>query len=200
MPRERLKYVHRFVTRHGEPIWYFRRGPIGRKRLPDAYGSQEFMAAYNIALSGGDVDYRPMGPFDKRQERTAVILDRLAQGCHKRAKRNGWEFDLTTQWLEERAKKQLFRCAVTGVPFELKTASRRGRGKRNPFAPSIDRIDCTRGYTKDNVRLVIFAVNIMLADWGDGVLDRVLEHYAERKRMVLYAHPRGKMCPPEKVD
>ena len=39
-------------------------------------------------------------------------------------------------------------------------------GRFHPYAPSLDRIDPKRGYTPDNVRLVVFAINTMLLDWG----------------------------------
>ncbi|HYA74262.1 MAG TPA: hypothetical protein VEF36_14015, partial [Roseiarcus sp.] len=48
-----------------------------------------------------------------------------------------------------------------------------------------DRIDTKGGYTKSNVRIVCFAVNVMLMDWGTQVLDRVLSHYRAHKRTKL---------------
>jgi hypothetical protein len=54
-------------------------------------------------------------------------------------------------------------------------------GRFHPYAPSIDRINPKRGYTPDNVRLVVFAINTMLLDWGPTVLERVASAYAYRK-------------------
>lgn len=51
MPRPRPPYLLRDVSRHGKPRWYFRRDGK-RVRLPDAYGSPEFTAAYEAALAG----------------------------------------------------------------------------------------------------------------------------------------------------
>lgn len=49
MPRK--PYLSREKTRHGKFVWYFKRN--GRRiRLPDNYGSAEFAAAYERALSG----------------------------------------------------------------------------------------------------------------------------------------------------
>lgn len=61
------------------------------------------------------------------------------------------------------------RCALSGIPFDF---ARRGR-RRRPFAPSIDRIDCTQGYTRANCRLVCVAVNYAMSDWGEGVLRQI---------------------------
>jgi hypothetical protein len=42
------------ITRHGRKVWYFRRNRDERRvRLPDVYGSQEFMDAYQVCLAGG---------------------------------------------------------------------------------------------------------------------------------------------------
>lgn len=50
-------------------------------------------------------------------------------------------------------------CEVSGIPFEI-------GGGRNPFGPSLDRIDCSRGYEANNVRMVACIVNTSLSDWG----------------------------------
>ena len=54
MPRPRPPFLVRDVSRHGQVRWYFRKD--GHKtRLPGEYGSKEFMAAYEAALSGKPV-------------------------------------------------------------------------------------------------------------------------------------------------
>lgn len=52
MPRPRLPYVQRETSRHGKVVYYFRRGDEPRIRLRGDYGSDEFRAAYALALSG----------------------------------------------------------------------------------------------------------------------------------------------------
>lgn len=51
MPK-RLPYTLREKTRHGKTVWYFRVQDGPRTRLPDEYGSDEFMAAYRAAFAG----------------------------------------------------------------------------------------------------------------------------------------------------
>ncbi len=51
MPKRRLPYVLRESSRHGRMRWYFRKGKGKRVRLPDEYGSPEFLEAYNAALT-----------------------------------------------------------------------------------------------------------------------------------------------------
>jgi integrase len=56
MPRPRKPYIHREVTRHKTVFWYFRKGKGPRTRLPGVFGSKEFNAAYDAALSGNPVE------------------------------------------------------------------------------------------------------------------------------------------------
>ena len=51
MPK-RLPYILRETTRHGKTVWYFRMKDGPRTRLPDEYGSDEFIAAYRAAFAG----------------------------------------------------------------------------------------------------------------------------------------------------
>ncbi|MCW2315272.1 integrase [Rhodoblastus acidophilus] len=59
MPRPRLPYVRKEISRHGKTVWYFRRGDGPRLRLPAEYGSEEFIAAYQKALSGAVKPKKP---------------------------------------------------------------------------------------------------------------------------------------------
>jgi len=52
MTKLRLKYVHRFRDRHGKVRHYFRRRGFKDQPLPGLPGSEEFMTAYQAALSG----------------------------------------------------------------------------------------------------------------------------------------------------
>jgi hypothetical protein len=52
MPRPLPPFLHREITRHLKPVWYFRRGKGARVRMPGEFGSAEFNAAYDAALNG----------------------------------------------------------------------------------------------------------------------------------------------------
>jgi integrase len=51
MPKKRPLYVETYLSRHGRRMWFFRVGKQPRVRLPDEYGSPEFIAAYREALA-----------------------------------------------------------------------------------------------------------------------------------------------------
>lgn len=55
MPRPRPPYLHREKTRHGNMVWYFRRGAEPRIRINFVYGTPEFQQAYEAALTGSTI-------------------------------------------------------------------------------------------------------------------------------------------------
>lgn len=72
----------------------------------------------------------------------------LLSSARSSSKKRGLEFDLTQNWIRRRIEAG--QCEVTGLPFIS--------GER-PWCPSLDRTDPTRGYTKDNVKVVVWMYN-----------------------------------------
>lgn len=52
MPRPRPKHLHRQFTRHGKPVWYVRAGKGKRTRIKAPFGTPEFDAEYQAAITG----------------------------------------------------------------------------------------------------------------------------------------------------
>lgn len=104
-------------------------------------------------------------------ENDAVVsIPAMYNRCRMGAEARGILFDLSSDDLLKMAEKTGYKCAVTGIPF---TGERIGLSSRRPFAPSVDRIDSTKGYTVDNCRLVCYAVNLAMGEWGDDVVRRI---------------------------
>jgi len=55
-------------------------------------------------------------------------------------------------------------CEITGIPFDFEPHK---IYSKNPYSPSIDRIDSSKGYTKQNVRIVLWQVNLMRGEISD---------------------------------
>jgi hypothetical protein len=72
-------------------------------------------------------------------------------------------FDLSVKWLKEKWEEQEGRCFLTGV--KLLTTPAVGR-KAGPRSPSLHRLDCKLGYTRDNVVLTSWWANVALNEWG----------------------------------
>lgn len=79
-----------------------------------------------------------------------------------RAAKRGMDFDLTREWAEQ--KLETGSCEITGLNFEY---SRNGNDRFQPFIPSVDRIDSSKGYTQDNCRMVVWIYNMAKAEWDD---------------------------------
>lgn len=93
----------------------------------------------------------------------------LCRGAESRSILKGLLCDLTPTWILERLNKGT--CEVTGLPFNL-NADGRGMGYKKAFAPSLDRTDSNKGYTQDNVKVVVWSYNAVK---GTGSHDEVMQ-------------------------
>jgi hypothetical protein len=70
--------------------------------------------------------------------------------------------EIGAAWIKAQFARQQGRCFYTGVPFEIVETA---RGMRRP---SIDRIDPTKGYTRENTVLCLVAINYLKNDYAAG--------------------------------
>ena len=97
----------------------------------------------------------------------------LVSGAKARAKKRSLEFNLTVDWLLERLARGV--CEVTGLPFVPSIGTGQQRSFLNPWAPSLDRIENSRGYTTDNVQVVVSIYNIAKGEHTDADVFRMAE-------------------------
>jgi len=77
-----------------------------------------------------------------------------------RAKKKGVPFTLTETTIKELQRTiDIGCCELTGIPFNLD-------GGKTWDSPSLDRIDNAKGYEPENVRVVLYCVNVMANLWG----------------------------------
>lgn len=81
-------------------------------------------------------------------------------------------FDLTREWIAERLERG--HCEVTKLPFDLSSV---GSKRKHPFGPSLDKVDPAKGYTTDNVRVVVWIYNIAKSDFTLEAVDRFCRAY-----------------------
>jgi hypothetical protein len=95
-----------------------------------------------------------------------------------RAKAAGLSFDLDKEDIIRRVASG--RCEMTGIKFIVGFGTKKNK---NFYNPSIDRIDSNGGYTRDNVRVVLYGLNVMMNTWGaekiHEVSDALREHAAK---------------------
>lgn len=75
-----------------------------------------------------------------------------------RAKKSGIPYSLTLEWAES---MWTGKCVATGAEFRI------GVGKRGSYSPSVDRIDSSLGYSPENCRFVLWAINRFKSDATD---------------------------------
>jgi hypothetical protein len=99
-----------------------------------------------------------------KQNLVKVRAQRLYGNAQKRAKMNNWPMpDFSSTYIEEKILKGV--CEVTGIPFDLESQQSDSVHAKNPFVPSLDRIDSNKPYLKDNIQLVVFMYNVCKAEF-----------------------------------
>ena len=90
----------------------------------------------------------------------------LISNAKRRCRDKNIEFHLTRQWVEEHLARNT--CEITGMLFDFGPPI--GGVSRMINAPSLDRIDKNKHYTEDNTRVILWAVNCALAEYGTEVM------------------------------
>jgi hypothetical protein len=104
--------------------------------------------------------------YETIEGRTRAIMRR----AKSRAKAKGLEFNLNFTTVQKIIKKGF--CELTNLPFDMSSVE---ETQYNPYSPSLDRIDSTKGYTPKNVRVVLSSVNTSLGQYGEQQMLPILE-------------------------
>lgn len=103
-----------------------------------------------------------------RKSSTDRYLSQLLTAIKNRAKKKELDFDIDQPFLLRLLINQDYKCAMSGLSLErplTRTAS-----LIDKYTISVDRIDSTKGYTKDNVRLVCYIANTAKNRFSDDEL------------------------------
>lgn len=95
-------------------------------------------------------------------------LKYLWKGRRTHAKKKNIVFDVSVDDLVDLHNEQSGCCALTGTLFEM---SREHDYRAAPLAPSIDRINPRDGYTRSNIQLVCFMVNMGKSEYPQELFD-----------------------------
>lgn len=105
----------------------------------------------------------------------------IVQSSAYRSRQLGIDHDIDIEWVKER----LVKCEVTGIPFEIREIGIKGDksnySNRNPYTPSIDKINPDLGYTKDNCRLVCWWYNLAKSIWSDDFVEQTIAQWIKNK-------------------
>ena len=151
-------------------------GRIKRVWRPLSRDYCEALRQYH-AILGSQMDAPELAP--------PAWLSGYARDLYARTRRRATEadiyFELSLGDVLRKGEANNWRCELTGIRFDI---ARTDNAYARPLAPSIDRIDCSQGYTVANIRLVCVAVNAALNDWGEAVFRKIALAYCARHRLV----------------
>ena len=88
-------------------------------------------------------------------EISSSLFNRIKLGATKR----GFSFDITIEYIWELFLKQNCKCAISGMDIDFGT-----RFLKSDCTASLDRIDSSLGYTKDNIQWTHKIINVMKMD------------------------------------
>ena len=137
MPRPRPPHLHRETTRHGKAVWYVRVGKGPRIRIKAKFGTPDFAAEYEAALSG-----------IPRAKQGAPSLGTLAWLIARYRETSAWSsLSLSTRRKRENIFRQILETA--GVkPFSHVTTSTIAAGRDRRAATPVQArhfLDALRG-------------------------------------------------------
>jgi hypothetical protein len=103
------------------------------------------------------------------------LIKRAFTGSISRAKRKNLLHTISKSWFQNKIDNGI--CELTGLPFDFdfKISGVRCR----PYLPSIDRIDCSKGYEENNCRVVLYCVNYSIGDYGLTFMQPIFKKLAE---------------------
>lgn len=113
----------------------------------------------------------------KASIRRALAANRarfLVQGAKDRANKTGLAFDLDQYIPQIQSRIDQGFCEMTGLPLSV-------QGGRTWDSPSLDRIEPSKGYVYSNLRLVCFAINTALNNWGEDTLEVVVSAWLSKR-------------------
>ena len=112
------------------------------------------------------------------QETAFGSLRLIIKGSKLRAKKSGMQFDLDEQWLQ--SKKSIVNCEASGLKLSLGTT-------KSPASVSIERVDSSRGYTKDNVIVSSLIYNLCKSNFSEADVAAFCLGYVTHNKLITPA-------------
>lgn len=108
--------------------------------------------------------------FRTEEQQEVKYKKKMLSGAKQRAKAKGLAFDLTIEDIIIPVY-----CPILGMPLYTSELD-------SDCSPSIDRIDNSGGYTKDNIQIISTRANRIKSDSSIDELQRLLNYLVEQKR------------------
>lgn len=139
--------------------------------------AEEYVKRRMVARTGGWETYVDELASDKRSWLHTTIA-----GCRGRSSAKERTCSLDAEQLAALLRRSRGRCEVTGIAFQLQKPD---GARARPFFHSLDRIDSSRGYVADNCRIVCYAVNLAMSNWGEDVFAQIATGFVINRYCAL---------------
>lgn len=148
--------------------WYVNFCSNGRQiRLSTGCDSHAEAKALVESYRSGPVS-GPSIPVSDRQ------IIKMMERARQRSRGRWDDYALTMDSMRELVKRCNGYCEVSGHPLE----------DDGPFRPSLDRIDCSRGYAPDNVRIVCLIANTAMLHYGKAAFGELAVSYCRNIGLI----------------
>lgn len=118
-------------------------------------------------------------------ENPPIDEDKWAKQLFSNLKKNAKSRNLTVSVTADNIKAALVqtngKCSISGIKF---SEENKNNCRIRPWIPSVDRIDSSQPYTKENIRIVCAAINITLSDWGEETLKTIAHAVLKWQKVV----------------
>ncbi|MGI9492588.1 MAG: hypothetical protein ACR2QF_09340 [Geminicoccaceae bacterium] len=119
-------------------------------------------------------------------------IGELLSSVKNRAKKRGMSCELTPSDIASMWRQSRGYCTLTGIKLSEALPH---HGRRRPWAPSIDRINSDKSYTRKNCRLICVAANYAMNEWGEKVLFELAEAIARQRGWLAVPDYQDGMVP-----
>jgi len=171
-PKAYIKNIQYFIKKEKFIIPYEARLVIKEYFNDEFFFNAQEIKAWSTSDESGQ-DKKQNTITHKNVEETA---QKLLQNCKRNAKIRGSECTIDKYVIINLLIQSEFKCNVTGVKLIIKSEEQ--SKERHPWSASIDRIDSSIGYTKENCRITCLAANLAMSTWGEKVLIKMAKSIA----------------------
>lgn len=146
------------------------------KSISNFYKSRRNLDGYNYNCKQCDLKIRKI--YRNSEEGT---FKTIYDGIKRRSKKKNYQMEITIADIKLLYKNQEGKCAISGILLDFKEGH--DIYNINPFAISVDRIDSSMGYLKENIQLVCSWVNFMKSEYSDTdfrlMISKIYKHYIQ---------------------
>jgi hypothetical protein len=158
------KHVSEFYAQNGRPRCYCKEcdKARGKARLEKNRSNPEWVERERLRTKRRYARDKERPSFAEREkervrrqrEGRPYRIRSMFYSTQASAKKRGIPFNLTKLDIANQVDAQTWKCAQTGIQFDLTSNA----GQR-PFGPTVDRIDNERGYEPGNIQIVCYMYN-----------------------------------------